>query len=172
MEHPSVLLQQTLKTDYSLLIQIEHWYAHIPAGLNVVLFWLFSFVTKCIIHFLYLLWCVMSAYLSGRHALWNLCYRASVYCTPKRDDRPLAKHLSESRLFTLEAVAEWKYARQSKFITVALHTERYFIINPEIISKLVLYCISAVSSVCTPFEYRYRGRIYCNLWVYCSTTFQ
>ncbi len=81
--------------------------------MNIVLFWLFPFIRKCIIHALYLLCCVLSAYLSGRHSLWNIIYRASVYCIPKRNDRPLAEDLSESRLFTLETVAEWKYAGQS-----------------------------------------------------------
>lgn len=44
---------------------------------------------------------------------------------------------------------------KAQFITVALLTERYFIINTEIISKQDFYCISVVS-VCTPFEYRDR----------------
>lgn len=54
----------------------------------------------------------------------NIIYRGSVYCVPKRNDRPLAKDLSESRLFTLETVTEWKYAGHSKFITVALLRKR------------------------------------------------
>lgn len=56
---------------------------------------------------------VLSANLSGRHVPWNLIYRANVYCIPKRNDRPLAKDLFESRLLTLETVSEWKFAGQS-----------------------------------------------------------
>lgn len=104
-------------------------------------------------------------YLSGRHALWNTIYRASVYCIPKRNDRPLAKDLSESRLFTLETVAEWKYAGQSAiYHCCAPHRKiPYFIMNTEIISKHVLYCMSAVSSSLN---------IDAELYVYSGTTFQ
>lgn len=39
--------------------------------------------------------------------------RASVCGIPKSNDRPLAKDLPESRLFTLETVGAWKHAIQS-----------------------------------------------------------
>lgn len=43
----------------------------------------------------------------------TLKYDLQSYCIPKRNDRPLAKDLSESRLFSSEIVAEWEYAGQS-----------------------------------------------------------
>lgn len=145
---------------------MEPWYAHIPIGFAWILSYFdFSFISKCIIYVLYLFCCLLSAYLSEGHALWNIIYRGSVYCVPKRNDRPLAKDLSESRLFTLETVTEWKYPGQSKFITVAQLRERYFISSAEIISKPVFHCISAI---CTPFEYRYRMHSVAAWW-YCST---
>ena len=144
-----MLLQQTLKTDYSLLIQIETRYAHIPMGfcMNIVLFCLFSFISECIIHVLYLLCCVLSAYLSGRRALWNIIYRASVYCTPKRNDRPLAEDLSESRLFHLwDSRLNENMLGEAQFITVAphrkiLHHQHWDYKQPALSAAFLLFAL-------------------------------
>lgn len=116
MEHSSVCRCRKLWKLTAAYPFKSRLYMHIFQHLFAWILWIFIFfsiISKCIIHVLYLLCCVLSAYLSGRRVPWNIIYRASVYCIPKRNDGPLAKDLPGSRLFTLETVAGWKYARQS-----------------------------------------------------------
>lgn len=62
-----------------------------------------------------------------------------------RNDRPLAKDLPESRLFLTwrQSLVENMLGKE-QFISVAILTERYFIIIAEIIRKQHFYCISLV----------------------------
>lgn len=50
--------------------------------------------------------------------------RASVCSIPKRVDRPLAKDLPESRLFTLETVGAWKHAIQKHNLSPSQSPQR------------------------------------------------
>lgn len=122
--------------------------------MNIVLFWLFPFISTCIIHVLYLLCCVLSAYLE---ALWNIIYRASVYCIPKRNDRPLAEDLSESRLFTLETIAEWKSAGQSTIYHFCTTAHRKILHHQHWDYKQTCPLLHFCGFFCLHSEYRYRS---------------
>lgn len=110
-----VLLQQTLKTDqfthsnWGLICtypnRLLHEYCLILTFPFHLLSALFMFYFCCAV-------CCQHICQENMHSE-KIIYRASVNCIPKRNDGPLAKDLSESRLFTSETVAESKYAGQS-----------------------------------------------------------
>lgn len=102
------VLQQTLKTDYSLLIQIKPPYTYIQTGFceNMFVFWFSPFISLCIIHLLYVLHCVLSEYLLGAiHSDVGLGIER-IYFISCKTNRVLPKDLYDSRHLSLDLLNE------------------------------------------------------------------
>lgn len=122
------------------------------------------FISKCIIHRLYLSYCALP-YVLGTNAFGNVILQ--LLLLPYSDWQAFSEGFVWIWSLHLGGADETRLGT-APFITAAFLKGRYFIINTAAISKHVLCCISVVPSV----EYRYKGRKSCKLWVYGHTPSQ